>query len=109
MATVVLVIRVIVLPMVAPLMTCSARLPVCLIDCSICSKSNVWGFFFLICKVWLFWFIYVGYCQCTCVSDRDEILQRDKSQHALLLELPSYRIPDLKSVGIGLLTAPKFS
>ena len=38
---------------------------------------------------------------------RDEIPAKDKSQHALLLELPSYRIPDLKSVGIGLLDRAK--
>lgn len=37
----------------------------------------------------------------------NEIFPKDKSQHALLLELPSYRFPDLKSVGIGLLDRAK--
>ncbi len=37
----------------------------------------------------------------------DEVFPKDNSQHALLMELPSYRLPDLKSVGIGLLDRAK--
>jgi ferrous iron transport protein B len=38
-----------------------------------------------------------------------KFFQKDKSQHALLMELPSYRIPDIKSVGLGYWTVPRFS
>ena len=48
-----------------------------------------------------------GIVSALCVSIVMKFLQKDKSQHALLLELPSYRIPDLKSVGIGLLDRAK--
>lgn len=36
-----------------------------------------------------------------------QFLQKDKSEHVLLMELPSYRFPDLKSVWIGLLDRAK--
>ncbi len=36
-----------------------------------------------------------------------KFLQKDKSEHALLMELPRYRFPDLKSVWIGLLDRAK--
>jgi Fe2+ transport system protein B len=58
--------------MVAPLMTCSARLPVyALLIAAFIPNQMVWGF--LICKVWCFWLIYVGYCQCIVCFDCDEI------------------------------------
>ena len=48
-----------------------------------------------------------GIVSALCVSFLMKFFQKDKSQHALLLELPSYRFPDLKSVGIGLLDRAK--
>jgi ferrous iron transport protein B len=36
-----------------------------------------------------------------------KFFQKDKSQHMLLMELPSYRFPDVKSVWIGLLDRAK--
>ncbi|ERS00298.1 iron transporter FeoB [Acinetobacter sp. COS3] len=93
--------------MVAPLMTCSARLPVyALLIAAFIPSQTVWGIFNLQGLV-LFGLYMVGIVSALCVSFVMKFLQKDKSQHALLLELPSYRIPDLKSVGIGLLDRGK--
>lgn len=93
--------------MVAPLMTCSARLPVyALLIAAFIPAQTVWGIFNLQGLV-LFGLYMAGIVSALCVSCVMKFLQKDKSQHALLLELPSYRIPDLKSVGIGLLDRGK--
>lgn len=93
--------------MVAPLMTCSARLPVyALLIAAFIPAQTVWGIFNLQGLV-LFGLYMTGIVSALCVSFVMKFLQKDKSQHALLLELPSYRIPDLKSVGIGLLDRGK--
>ncbi|SPL69770.1 ferrous iron transporter B [Acinetobacter stercoris] len=92
---------------VAPLMTCSARLPVyaLLISAFIPSKM-IWGFLNLQGLV-LFGLYMAGIVSALCVSMVMKFFQKDKSQHALLMELPSYRLPDLKSVWIGLLDRGK--
>ena len=93
--------------MVAPLMTCSARLPVyALLIAAFIPEKMVWGIFNLQGLV-LFGLYMAGIVSALCVSFLMKFLQKDKSQHALLLELPSYRFPDLKSVGIGLLDRAK--
>ncbi|VXA56425.1 putative ferrous iron transport protein B (FeoB) [Acinetobacter proteolyticus] len=93
--------------MVAPLMTCSARLPVyALLIAAFIPSQTVWGIFNLQGLV-LFGLYMSGIVSALCVSIVMKFLQKDKSQHALLLELPSYRIPDLRSVGIGLLDRGK--
>ena len=93
--------------MVAPLMTCSARLPVyALLIAAFIPTQTVWGIFNLQGLV-LFGLYMAGIVSALCVSMVMKFLQKDKSQHALLLELPSYRIPDLRSVGIGLLDRAK--
>lgn len=93
--------------MVAPLMTCSARLPVyALLIAAFIPNQMVWGIFNLQGLV-LFGLYMSGIFSALCVSIVMKFLQKDKSQHVLLLELPSYRIPDLKSVGIGLLDRAK--
>ena len=93
--------------MVAPLMTCSARFPVyALLIAAFIPSQMVWGIFNLQGLV-LFGLYMSGIVSALCVSIVMKFLQKDKSQHALLLELPSYRIPDLKSVGIGLLDRAK--
>lgn len=93
--------------MVAPLMTCSARLPVyALLIAAFIPSQTVWGWFNLQGLV-LFGLYMAGILSALCVSTIMKWLQRDKSQHALLMELPSYRIPDVKSVLIGLLDRAK--
>jgi ferrous iron transport protein B len=92
---------------VAPLMTCSARLPVyaLLISAFIPSKM-VWGIFNLQGLV-LFALYMAGIISALIVAFVLKFFQKDKSQYALLMELPSYRFPNMKSIGIGLLDRAK--
>ncbi|WP_343598382.1 ferrous iron transport protein B [Acinetobacter sp.] len=92
---------------VAPLMTCSARLPVyaLLISAFIPSKM-VWGFFNLQGLV-LFALYMAGIASALIVAFILKFFQKDKSEHTLLMELPSYRFPNMKSIGIGLLDRAK--
>jgi ferrous iron transport protein B len=88
--------------MVAPLMTCSARLPVyTLLIAAFIPAQTVWGLFNLQGMI-LFALYAAGIVSALVVSWVMKRLQKDKSEHALLMELPSYRLPDWKSVGLGL-------
>lgn len=93
--------------LVAPLMTCSARLPVyALLISAFIPAKMVWGIFNLQGLV-LFALYAAGIVSALIVATVLKFFQKDKSQHALLMELPSYRIPDIKSVWIGLLDRAK--
>lgn len=93
--------------LVAPLMTCSARLPVyALLIAAFIPEKMVWGFLNLQGLV-LFGLYMAGIVSALIVATVLKFFQKDKSQHALLMELPSYRIPDIKSVWIGLLDRAK--
>ena len=92
---------------VAPLMTCSARLPVyALLIAAFIPSTTVWGMFNLQGLV-LFALYMSGIVSALIVATVLKFFQKDKSEHALLMELPSYRIPDVKSVWIGLLDRAK--
>ena len=92
---------------VAPLMTCSARLPVyALLIAAFIPSHTVWGIFNLQGLV-MFGLYMAGILSALCVSFVLKFFQKDKSQHMLLMELPSYRFPDLKNVWIGLLDRAK--
>ncbi|SEL95940.1 MULTISPECIES: ferrous iron transport protein B [unclassified Acinetobacter] len=92
---------------VAPLMTCSARLPVyALLIAAFVPSQTVWGLFNLQGLV-LFGLYMAGIVSALIVSFVLKFFQKDKSQHMLLMELPSYRFPDLKNVWIGLLDRAK--
>ena len=92
---------------VAPLMTCSARLPVyALLIAAFIPEKMIWGFLNLQGLV-LFALYMAGIVSALIVSFILKFFQKDQSQHALLMELPSYRIPDVKSVWIGLLDRGK--
>ncbi len=92
---------------VAPLMTCSARLPVyALLIAAFIPSQTVWGFLNLQGLV-LFALYMSGIVSALIVATVLKFFQKDKSEHALLMELPSYRIPDVKSVWIGLLDRAK--
>lgn len=92
---------------VAPLMTCSARLPVyALLIAAFVPSQMVWGLFNLQGLV-LFGLYMAGIVSALIVSFVLKFFQKDKSQHMLLMELPSYRFPDLKNVWIGLLDRAK--
>ncbi|WLF83490.1 ferrous iron transporter B [Moraxella sp. ZY210820] len=93
--------------MVAPLMTCSARLPVyTLLIGAFIPDENVMGVFNLQGLV-LFGLYMGGIVSALVVAFVMKLLRKDKSQHLLMMELPSYRFPNLKSVGIGLLERTK--
>jgi ferrous iron transport protein B len=88
--------------MVAPLMTCSARLPVyALLIGAFIPSQTVWGIFNLQGLV-LFGLYAGGIISALVVATVMKFFRTDKSEHALLLELPSYRLPDWRSVGLGL-------
>ena len=88
--------------LVAPLMTCSARLPVyaVLIGAFIPSRE-VWGGFNLQGLV-LFGLYIAGILSALAVSFVMKKWRRDKGEHPLLLELPSYRLPNPRDLAIGL-------
>lgn len=88
--------------MVAPLMTCSARLPVyALLIGAFIPQQKVWGVFNLQGLV-LFALYMAGILSALMVSWVMKKWRRDKSEHALLLELPSYRLPHPRDLLIGL-------
>ena len=88
--------------LVAPLMTCSARLPVyALLIGAFIPKRDVMGWFNLQGMV-LFALYLAGIVGAMAVAYVIKRLRRDKSEHALLMELPSYRMPNIRDVMIGL-------
>ncbi|MBF6023462.1 ferrous iron transport protein B [Lysobacter niastensis] len=88
---------------VAPLMTCSARLPVyaLLIGAFIPQRSVAGGLLNLQGLV-LFALYAAGILSALLVAWVMKKWRRDKSEHALLLELPSYRVPHPRDLAIGL-------
>ena len=88
--------------LVAPLMTCSARLPVyALLIGAFIPQKQVWGVFNQQGLV-LFGLYFAGILSALIVSWVMKKWRRDKSEHPLLLELPSYRIPHPRDLAIGL-------
>jgi ferrous iron transport protein B len=88
--------------MVAPLMTCSARLPVyALLIGAFIPQRKVGGVLNLQGLV-LFALYLAGILSALAVSWVMKKWRRDKSEHALLLELPSYRLPHPRDLLIGL-------
>ncbi|MDN5782989.1 MAG: ferrous iron transporter B, partial [Luteimonas sp.] len=88
--------------MVAPLMTCSARLPVyALLIGAFIPQQRVAGLFNLQGLV-LFGLYMGGIVSALAVSWVMKRWRHDKSEHPLMLELPSYRVPHLRDLLIGL-------
>jgi ferrous iron transport protein B len=87
--------------LVAPLMTCSARLPVygLLIGAFIPRRMVGW---FNLQGLVLFALYVAGILSALAVSWLMKRWRRDKGEHILLLELPSYRMPTVRDVAIGL-------
>ncbi len=87
---------------VAPLMTCSARLPVyALLIGAFVPRQEVAGVFNLQ-GITLFALYFAGIFSALLVAYAMKLLRRDKTEHALMLELPTYRIPDPLNVFLGL-------
>lgn len=88
--------------LVSPLMTCSARLPVyALLIGAFIPQKQVLGVLNQQGLV-LFGLYAAGILSALSVSWVMKKWRRDKSEHALLLELPSYRIPHPRDLLIGL-------
>jgi ferrous iron transport protein B len=86
---------------VAPLMTCSARLPVYALLIGAFIPQQKVGLFNLQGLV-LFALYAAGIVSALLVSWVMKKWRRDKSEHALLLELPSYRMPHPRDLALGL-------
>ncbi|KPL48935.1 iron transporter FeoB [Xanthomonas axonopodis] len=88
--------------MVAPLMTCSARLPVyALLIGAFIPQKIVWGIFNQQGLV-LFGLYAAAIVSALLVSWTMKKWRRDKSEHPLMLELPSYRVPQVRDLALGL-------
>lgn len=88
--------------LVAPLMTCSARLPVyALLIGAFIPARKVMGVLNLQGLV-LFALYVAGILSALAVAWVMKKWRRDKSEHPLMLELPSYRMPHLRDLAVGL-------
>lgn len=88
--------------MIAPLMTCSARLPVyALIIGAFIPQRTVAGIFNLQ-GIVLFALYFAGIFGAMAVAWVMKVWQGRSVQHPLLLELPSYHWPNLRNLAIGL-------
>ncbi len=88
--------------LVAPLMTCSARLPVyTLLIAAFIPNTTVWNLFNLQ-GIVLFVLYVAGVTSALAVAWFIKRMRKDKSEHALLMELPSYRLPNPRNIAIGL-------
>ncbi len=93
--------------LVAPLMTCSARWPVyTLLVGALIPQRTLWGFVNLQGLV-LFALLVAGIVSAFVVSWVIKLTRRDRSEHPLMMELPSYRMPNLRNLAIGLFERAK--
>lgn len=89
--------------LVAPLMTCSARLPVyALLIGAFIPQQKVAGGLLNLQGLVLFGLYAAGILSALSVAWVMKKWRRDKSEHPLLLELPSYRVPHPRDLLIGL-------
>lgn len=87
---------------VAPLMTCSARLPVyTLLISAFIPARKVFGVFDVR-GLTLFALYVAGIAAALAVSSLFRLLRRDTTEHALLLELPPYRWPNPRDIALSL-------
>ncbi len=83
-------------------MTCSARLPVyALLIGAFIPQKTVWGVFNQQGLV-LFGLYAAGILSALAMSWIMKKWRRDKSEHPLMLELPSYRLPHARDLAVGL-------
>ncbi|MDC7683595.1 ferrous iron transporter B [Asticcacaulis sp. BYS171W] len=88
--------------MIAPLMTCSARWPVyILLVGAFVPERTVWGFASFRGLIMLA-LVFAGIFSAMIVSWVMKLIRRDKTDSVLMMELPSYRLPNLRNLGLGL-------
>jgi ferrous iron transport protein B len=94
--------------LIAPLMTCSARIPVyTLIISAFIPAKDVWGFINLQGLV-MFGLYAAGITSALAVSFIIKFFMlRDYAPAPFMLELPDYKVPRLKSIAIGIYTRAK--
>ncbi|MCK1387752.1 ferrous iron transporter B [Bradyrhizobium sp. 21] len=94
--------------LIAPLMTCSARIPVyTLIISAFIPARDVWGFINLQGLV-MFGLYAAGIASALAVSFLIKFFMlRDYAPAPFMLELPDYKMPQLKSIAIGVYTRAK--
>lgn len=94
--------------LIAPLMTCSARIPVyTLIISAFIPARQVWGFINLQGLV-MFGLYAAGIISALCVSFLIKFFMlRDYAPAPFMLELPDYKVPRVKSIAIGVYTRAK--
>lgn len=94
--------------LIAPLMTCSARIPVyTLIISAFIPAKDVWGFINLQGLV-MFGLYAAGISSALAVSFLIKFFMlRDYAPAPFMLELPDYKMPRLKSIAIGIYTRAK--
>jgi len=94
--------------LIAPLMTCSARIPVyTLIISAFIPAKDVWGFINLQGLV-MFGLYAAGIVSALVVSFLIKFFMlRDYAPAPFMLELPDYKVPRLKSIAIGIFTRAK--
>jgi ferrous iron transport protein B len=88
--------------LVAPLMTCSARLPVYTLLIAAFIPARTVASVFNLQGIVLFTLYLAGIVSALVVAWVAKRLNRDKSEHALLMELPAYRLPHPRDIAIGL-------
>ncbi|KJV30404.1 ferrous iron transport protein B [Luteibacter yeojuensis] len=87
--------------LVAPLMTCSARLPVYTLLIAAFIPNRAVGLFNLQ-GIVLFVLYFAGIFSALGVAFVMKRFRKDRSEHALIMELPSYRLPNVRDVALGL-------
>lgn len=88
--------------LIAPLMTCSARLPVyALLIAAFIPPETVLGIFNLQ-GVVLFSLYFAAIVSAMLVAWTMKLVRHDRAEHPLLLELPSYHLPHLRDLTLGL-------
>ncbi len=93
--------------LIAPLMTCSARLPVYgLLIAAFIPERKILGFLSFQGLI-LFALYIVGIASGLLVSLVISLTRKDKTEHPLLMELPSYRLPNARNLAIGLMERAK--
>lgn len=94
--------------LIAPLMTCSARIPVyTLIISAFVPATTLWGFVNLQGLV-MFGLYAAGITSALTVSAIAKfLLWRDHAPAPFMLELPDYKVPRLRSIAIGVFTRAK--
>ncbi len=88
--------------MIAPLMTCSARLPVYALIIGAFIPAKTIGGIFNLQGVVLFGLYFAGIFSAMAVAWVFKLWQGKSGRHPLMLELPSYHWPHLRNLAIGL-------